>query len=899
MPSVKKPTLQRYLFVLFLILPYLVFYLIFPFISKCTLGNDYGIYPIQNQLYLMFSLQLGSFPLFIPGFFIGHSAAALTLGQMFHPLPHLAAALPLYWQGQALEWNTALRLLSLGLTHWFLFTFLSRLNLRTALAFLVSFVTVYNLRMLDTFRFGAALEAYTAHLLLIAAIGRYWLIRPRSLREPLFIIAFAYLLVVSGHPQMMYYGFLSAGLFLFVIPFFSRTVLPGKSAAPREILLFWGKTAAFMAGGVGLASAYILPLYYDFILINSTRVARDYAWANVYLDTWTGAWGNFMSPLLSGIHGAFGASSLITLVLVLPVLCLRRIRIPGIIWTLWVLFIAIFLGSLGGKTPLYSLFWKYAPLASSFRVPGRLALILPMLIMLLLSWILSVPQSAGKEGRVPPLRVLALAAVIITICFNGIVYPQLTAPETNSEILSTQSFFTLGLRDPFLSKSNIHLVFLLSLGLGLGLLGLLMFTDLRASSSRIILLLCLIAILQVSTVLRHGTFYRAKQPVPTFGQISRQNYLKLGYPFYPGYGLASSGVSEHLDKFFGEPFLAKIYKKIIPVPSREKAYAGMAAELTPQIAYVETADKGMNMALFRQDPEEPGGRVHLDYSAFNQLKLTVLTPSPALLGLAYPYSDYWKVLINGQKAETYRINGLYLGLALPQGQSRISMRYFSPPAYWGMVLSCAALFVIGAWAAGCACNGIPRMLAFFFAAMISFGAFKAWHASLYAGHTVGTHYQWNYSPPGQKNNRAYGRPVTVETPFLEYHTGMNAVDGDTYPNSGFISSYQEEPTLQLDLRHRTPVKKIVLFETGNRPEDIPNASWFGLAADQLAEQLNIRPLMIDVSEDGCTWENIATVTGAKQPGQPTVLTFERAHPARYIRIKAQPGGLGLDELEVY
>ena len=112
-----------------------------------------------------------------------------------------------------------LRLLSLGLTHLALFYFFRRLQLRMDISLILSFITVYNLRMLDMFRYGASLENYTAFLLLCVAIAwRY--IEPTKYLGPLWIIGATFLLVCGGHPQMMYYGFIGAGLATLVVPFF-------------------------------------------------------------------------------------------------------------------------------------------------------------------------------------------------------------------------------------------------------------------------------------------------------------------------------------------------------------------------------------------------------------------------------------------------------------------------------------------------------------------------------------------------------------------------------------------------------------------------------------------------------------------------------------------------------
>ena len=114
-----------------------------PFISSLTLGKDYAIFPIQHQMELMFSLKMGSFPLYVPGFAGGQTASALMLGQIFHPLTHMATLLPGYWSGNALEWNTLLRLFSLGLAHLAIFVFVRDLGVSKLFSFIVSFITVY------------------------------------------------------------------------------------------------------------------------------------------------------------------------------------------------------------------------------------------------------------------------------------------------------------------------------------------------------------------------------------------------------------------------------------------------------------------------------------------------------------------------------------------------------------------------------------------------------------------------------------------------------------------------------------------------------------------------------------------------------------------------------------
>ena len=200
-------------------MPFVLLFWLCPFVSPWTLGNDYAMFPIQHQLELMFSIKTGSFPLFVPGFSGGQSSSALTLSQIYHPISHIASILPDYWNGKALEWNTFLRLLSLGLAQLSLFVFLRCLKVGTAAAFVLSFITVYNLRMLDLFRYGASLESWTGFIFLVSTIGYHYL-SPTPLKSPFLIICSTYWLVCSGHPQMMYYSLCGAALFTVLLTIF-------------------------------------------------------------------------------------------------------------------------------------------------------------------------------------------------------------------------------------------------------------------------------------------------------------------------------------------------------------------------------------------------------------------------------------------------------------------------------------------------------------------------------------------------------------------------------------------------------------------------------------------------------------------------------------------------------
>ncbi len=271
-----------------------VLYWMFPFVSPIEIGNDYQAFSIKRQMEYQFCIEKGAFPLYIPGGTFGRPGIVISLGQLFHPISHLAAALPGYWSGHALQFNTLLRLLSLAITHFVVFAFFRRLSVRPALAFCMSFVAVYNMRMLDSFRYGASLEGYCAFLMLCCALGWHYLSRTPRL-GPAAIAVCTYLLVTSGHPQWMFLAMLPALAFVLVLPIFVRSL---EGPEPRLSGLWTYYFGAFLSIGVGLllSSAYVIPYYFDFVGHSGPRIDQTHEFSVAMSNTVFGMLSNFFNP---------------------------------------------------------------------------------------------------------------------------------------------------------------------------------------------------------------------------------------------------------------------------------------------------------------------------------------------------------------------------------------------------------------------------------------------------------------------------------------------------------------------------------------------------------------------------------------------------------------------------
>jgi len=848
-------------------LPFLVLYWLVPFASNLTIGNDYQGYGIENQMELLFSIKTGSFPLYSPGYALGQSSIALTWSQIFHPLPYLASIMPGYWGGKALHWNTFLKLLSLGITQLVLFIFLRKLKLNMLFSFLLSLITVYNLRMLDMFRFGPALEAYTAHLILCVAIGWYF-IHPSRWIGPLGIIVATYLVVVSGHPQMMYYGLLGSGIFLLVAPYFIRNILPEIQNDSRSIFPFWVKSGFFIITGIVLSAVYILPFYFDFYATNIVRVGTSYEWS-LGTQSFFGVLSNFFLPFLSDVHGAFGGSSIILMAAFLPVLRCFKIKIPRPVWIIWGIVLILFLYMLGQRTPVHRWAWEFLPLVSSFRNPGRISMIIPVFLMMILAWLLKINSPVLTLNKLfkalNPYSILALIS-LLSIPIYSLFYLKVRP--------------TLGWLPPItINKISFQtLALILSSGL-MSLVALVLYDSFRRASHILGTLLSIMMLIQIGVLLRYGTFVVPVRDRPTFEQMKTEKREKLDYRHHDLPGMQTAAVITQLDHSFIEPFLGKIFTEIIPVKTQNEAYKRMERTRLPQQLFIEGYDteKAVTITEGARDMEE--GSIKLVYSAFNRMQFHVNSQMPAFFGFSYPYTNHWNARVNGEKTHVYRANGAVHAVEIHKGKSLIDFRYQSNAFLGGMFISCTTFAVIGLFVCFRTLKGLPRVASIILVLFISVMSFFVWYNSLYNGENLETEYTWTYSPPLKTPNLAYGKKTSgfelPSTSYLQYHRSR-AVDGDTRPESGFTFEPANEKELIVDLNKNETIKKIILYGKSD-----------------------VFPL-IALSQGGNQWPKTKSfISRAESPLNFFQVNFEKPVIARYVKVKATESRLSIDELEVY
>ena len=861
-----------YLFVL--LLPFGVFYWLTPFGTDLTIGNDYVVFPIQQQIELQYSLEHGSFPLYSPGFAEGRSSAALTLGQIYHPLPHLAALLPGYWEGRALDLNTFLRLLSLGLTHLCLLVVLIRLRLKIDIAFVISFITVYNLRMLDLFRYGSSLENYTGFLLLCAAMVFHY-IKPTRVLGPALVIGATYLLVCGGHPQMMYLGLLGAGLACLSIPHAIAAIDPEVDVTMKRTLKFFGSVAICVAAGVLLASAYIVPYYFEFVRETAVRGGRGYKWSLAYCDTWGGQLNSFLKPMESVTMSVFGSTPVIVLAAMSPLIFAIRPRAPKVILFLWVAMVAIFFCSLGEATPVHYLFWKYFPLAQSFRVPGRITMILPVILLLILAWMFRPGEKALSLGKLKlpfsPYMVLALIGAALFIVYEFDLVKRIPEPThyIPSRVNERPSWI-----DPVLFWTGLGSFVLLAVR-GINFRW-------RTAGG---IALCAAVVFQVTLEMRYGTWVVKKRTMPTLASMDEKKQNKLSFVGAPGYGMEAPIVSSQMSRSSLDPWLSRFFRKYKSATSQEQAYELMAKDHRADTLIVEnhTPDGTETGDTSTQDVRRLD-RVVLDKSSFNRLVFSVSTFAPGFVTLSFPFSGRWRALVDSSEAEVHRANGYENAVFVPAGEHTVEFRFWSAASVAGMVASCVTLLLIGVYTAFSFRSLKSRIAVSTVAVIVPSLVFLGWWDSLYSGDNLKTRYEWKSSQFPSPNNIAYGKRSKMSSiksnqmPYF-YYPGRG-VDGDTSSRGFATSRGGRRPWWEVDLGREYALKEIVIYDGPNR---------WGRA---------YLPLIILLSNDGKRYRTALEIEdrGREKPWRIAV----NGERARFVKLlSSRRGMMSFIEVEVY
>lgn len=736
----------------FLALPFAVLFWTAPFLGRTSIGNDYFIFAVPQQLEFMYALRHGVYPLYLPGFSGGTSSAVATMGQLHHPISYLCSIMPGYWDGYAFEWNTLFRFCSLGFVHWALFRTLRMLDVRAVYAFVLSFVTVYNFRMIDLFRYGASLETYVGFLLFVSAM--LWrCARPGGRFQWLAIVGAAYYMIASGHPQMAYFGMLGAAVVALAAPYFVRALKQDRSDRTDRGLRFYGEVLAATALAVLLYSIQLLPFYFDFLVDNAYRARASYDFATQYEDTAFGVLNALFDPFNSDIHGSFAGAALILLALLLPTLRLFKIRIPIVIFVLWTVWFLVLVVMMGSDTPLHYFFWRFMPLMTASRIPGRIAFVLPAIGLLLLTWLVVQKPIALRNGRRPisPVALLAGVALPVALLYHVLPWPAIGVDGWRGETGYYTPARMNGFPSFFAAASIVSTIIVLAAVVVYG----------TQSRPRPLWGFVLIAVVvaQTAMFLKYATWVEEKRPSWTLAHLDYYKSMTPYVEFIDYEGMMSADVERHVrhmvpedytdrqlddvvDRGFPDEIFAWITDDVEAVSSRDAVYERFPGGTPRFRALVEAPPDAVQFPR-AQETGEWATRVELDSNTHNRFTFSAPRGS-GLFVFAFPYHQNWRATVNGDPAPVYRANGVEMAVVLPDGRANsiVEFRYVSTAAMIGMALTLLGVAIALVVAAA----GIPmpvlRTAAVTLAVALPLAAYFPWTQSLYSGRDFGTDYLW-------------------------------------------------------------------------------------------------------------------------------------------------------------
>ena len=651
---------------LFLLLPFVMLSWIAPFVSAQTIGNDYSIFSLLAQLDLMWSVRKGTFPLYMPGFAGGHSTAAMTLGQLYHPVSWISSLMPGYWEGLALEWNTFFRLLSLGLTQLVLFHVGRRLAMGRITAFFCSFPVIYNLRMLDSFRYGAALEAYTG-MWLVLATGVLVFLDERAKGKVVLLAASTYLLVVSGHPQWALLGTTGGFLFLVLFPWFVQALRPNLPPLTRARVRRY-YTRILVAGGAGmlLSSPYVLTFFFEFFRTNQSRAANtSYDWTLAYSDSLRGELSNFLLPLHADVHGAFGGSVLFLVVALLPVVALLR-RPPWSLWLLYAFGALAWLFSVGKETPVHRFFVDHVPLFESVRTPGRILLWMPVVAFPILAW-----MSQRSNRRALGLAAAGAAAVSLWVWLRPMQF--LPARET---------FSPHALLRGAIPAHYDSLILILALATALALV----FAVVLRRRFRYGLALGIAGTVVSSWLcLSVGTWKQDKARTYSIGNIDidRANSPAAHATGGEGDGMEMRAVSKYRSRGLNTARpLGVVVHDAESTPSEDEVLRHLGAAATATRVFVDgPLQPGQQAASSDRDS------VALVYNTSNRFKFDVAASKDGYFVLGLPLLPGFVCRVDGSLAQVVKADALYPSVFLSTGFHTVDFFFLSWPFFVGTTLA--------------------------------------------------------------------------------------------------------------------------------------------------------------------------------------------------------------------
>jgi hypothetical protein len=197
-------------------------------------------------------------------------------------------------------------------------------------------------------------------------------------------------------------------------------------------------------------------------------------------------------------------------------------------------------------------------------------------------------------------------------------------------------------------------------------------------------------------------------PVEFSGLKNHPDLLNVRYRLMPAATLQPGEVYQDSDwKVYEKPSLPRawVVHEAVVEPSPERALAQLES---PGFDPGKTAVLDSPVPL---DPPVKDGAEGVVFSAMepHRLELNVVTPSKGLLVISEMFYPGWYATVNRQPARIYRADTGLRGIAIPPGESRITLEYAPRSVYFGALLTFLAFFATLAACAWPRLTGDPAL----------------------------------------------------------------------------------------------------------------------------------------------------------------------------------------------
>jgi hypothetical protein len=735
------------------VLPFVVYAPLWMPYGRITLGMDYPDFQPGQQLLFLQHLRDGFFPLWAPGDAGGIPFAAYFIAQQYSPLTWMLAAFDATYQGLQLDLLTLQRLTLLGMSAFFTYLVVRRLGLGWLPGLAAGAIGVFNMRMLDCFRYGSALDAAVWLPVLVYLADRI-ADRP-SLRLIVLYALAQHMLIVSGHTQNAFYaaGFTFAWFLL-------RTWL--LRPAPTERLRRWlpARIGCMVAGqilGLALTAALLIPMVAEMMPLWTKRTLGGAAYYYEVHMTWPDLLANLFFPWLADIHSGFywSQAGWILLVGLMVTLIVHRRNLPPQHVRLLIFLLAVLtfclLYSLGPLTPIGPLVNAVVPGLKTFRAPGRIMIVGSLAAGLLVAFAIDYLLTNSPARRT--LIRVGLAAGLLYLVAGVLLLAVWAADLARwGEIVNYTRQLWLPVLGHITENAPIRIHSLTgmipgmaALILAVTLLNLVSFTLCRSGrlpAAALVLTLGVGALLETAVYHRRGTYiipgryYTSRSDrfkdvdvyhTRIFDRLSMFTYAKrnvLKQVHEPGQMRFKFDLPGPLCEFLAEggPPAWRIYYQNVSGHEIPRAYvtpytrpvrgndlAGVR-DLDPYRASVIDLNDPANASAAADSTlahlaAEPGAtNTDTSKKIFDQLNthtrvvgytpnrasFLVATDRPALFNYNDTWTPGWQAQLDGSPAPLYRVNHLFKGLALPPGSHRIDFVYDPPDMRIALTTSLSA-----------------------------------------------------------------------------------------------------------------------------------------------------------------------------------------------------------------